>query len=110
MAGKRIAVWLISVISAIVVTYILFSYTPIAIPFFEGGFFTVMSVLLAACVFSIPLDILLKARVYDEGGVHFGVFDGGAIAPADSAPGADYKPIVSRDERAKKAQQLAKGK
>lgn len=113
MAGKRITVWLISIIGAIIITYILFEYTPIAIPFFAGGFFTVLSVVLVAFVLSMPLDLLLKASVYDERGLHFGVFDPIApIAPDDKAPTADkdYTPIVSRAEREKKAQQLAKGK
>lgn len=113
MAGKRITVWLASIIGAIVITYILFEYTPIAIPFFEGGFFTVLSVILTAFVISMPLDLMLKANVYDERGVHFGVFDPiGPVAPDDKDPGTDknYTPMVSREERAKKAQQLAKGK
>jgi hypothetical protein len=113
MAGKRIVVWLASLIGAIIITYILFEYTPVAIPFFEGGFFTVISVLLMTFALSVPIDTLMKGRVYDERGVHLGIRDvlggSGASAPPPAAD-KDYRPIVSREERAKRAQQLAKGK
>lgn len=109
MNGKRITAWLVSIVAAIVVTYIVFEYTPVAIPFFEGGIFTVISVILAAFALSVPIDAVMKAGVYDETGVHFGMIDAvGPIAPEDPSPTSDknYKPIVNRTEREKMAQKL----
>ncbi len=109
MNGKRITAWLISSVGAIVLTYIIFEYTPVAIPFFNGGVFTVMTVVLMAFALSVPIDSVMKAGVYDETGVHFGIVDPmGPAVPDDPDPAGDksYKAIVNRTEREKMAQKL----
>lgn len=104
MTTKRLTGWGISLVAATVVTYVLFEFTPVAIPFVEGGVFTIMTIILTALFFSIPIDMALKAGMYDERGWHLGIYDPmGPLAKDDAPPPADYKPIVSRDERMKKA-------
>lgn len=102
MLMKRLTAWLISLVLALVVTFILFEFTSVAIPFIEGGIFTVLTILCFAVFFSIPIDNVLKAGLFDEHGWHLGLFDPmGPLGKDDAAPGKDYKPIVSREQRMK---------
>jgi hypothetical protein len=102
MLMKRLTAWLISLVLAVVVTFILFEFTSVAIPFIEGGLFTVLTILCFAVFFSIPIDIFLKADLFDEHGWHLGLFDlMGPLGKDDAAPPKDYKPIVSREQRMK---------
>ena len=102
MLMKRLTAWLISLVLAVVTTYILFEFTSVAIPFIEGGVFTVLTILSFAVLFSIPIDNMLKADLFDEHGWHLGFYDPmGPLGKDDPAPGKDYKPIVSREQRMK---------
>ncbi|MGB0385951.1 MAG: hypothetical protein ACPGWR_14115 [Ardenticatenaceae bacterium] len=102
MTMKRITLWIISLILATITTYILFEFTPVAIPFIEGAEFTVLSILMMAVTFSIPLDMFMKAGVFDGHGWHLGLYDPMGPLVKDDAPPPDYyKPIVSREQRMK---------
>lgn len=102
MKTRLLLAWAISFVLGTVVTYILFEFTPIAIPFFEGSFYTVLSVLLMTFAFSYVIDAVMKAGLYDEHGWHTGLFDPmGPIARDEPPPPDDYEPIVSREERQK---------
>lgn len=107
---KRLTVWLVSLVLGLVTTIVLFEFTPINIPFIAGGAFTLITILFLAFFFSLVLDSILKARVYDEHGLHFGPITFGA-APSRKEPGPppDYQPIVSREERLKQEQKLQAG-
>jgi hypothetical protein len=102
---KRVIVWFGSLVLGIISTFIMFNLTPIdPIPFIEGGAFTLITVLLMTFFFSIVLDSILKAGVYDETGIHFGPLTPGPVGRNDPKPPADYQPIVSREERRKQEQ------
>lgn len=101
MMMKRTTAWLISLVGAIVVTYILFEFTPIAIPFFEGGPFTILTILLFAVLFVIPLDRMIGAQIFDEHGWHLGPVDPMGPLVGDREDESEGEPIVSRDERKK---------
>jgi hypothetical protein len=99
---KRIIVWLVSLALGLITTFVMF--IPLAIPFIRGGAFTIITILLMAFFFSLILDSILKARVYDETGLHFGPVSLGPVGRSDPKPPADYQPIVSREERRKQEQ------
>lgn len=103
MQVKRIIVWLISLVLGLITTFIVF--IPLAIPFIEGGAFTLLTIVLMAFFFSLILDGVMKAGVYDERGLHFGPVSPGPLARSEPKPPADYQPIVSREERRKQEQQ-----
>lgn len=104
MAIKQITAWVISLVLGLVVTFVLFEFTPIDIPFYDdvSAPYTVLSVLLAAFFFSVPIDILMKAGLYDETGWHLGFFEPmGPFSKREDPTPEGYKPIVSRAERQK---------
>ena len=99
---KQITLWMISFILATIVIYILFEFTPIAIPFIEGAEFTVLSIICLAISFAIPFDAIMKTGIHDEHGWHLGFYDPmGPLGKDDPKLGDDYKPIVSRQQRMK---------
>lgn len=102
MTTKRLMGWAVSLVLGLATTLILFEFTPIDIPFIEGGAFTWMSVLLAAFTYSYILDSLLNLGLYDERGWHLGLLDPmGPLGEDDAPPPDDYEPIVSREQRLK---------
>ncbi len=100
MNTKQISLWIVCLVISTIITYILFEYTAVAIPFVEGGVFTVLSILSLAVALAIPLDTWLGTGIHDETGWHLGFYDlMGPIGENEPVPGPDYKPIVSRDKR-----------
>lgn len=97
---KQVTLWIVCLVVATIITYFLFEYTAVAIPFVEGGVFTVLSILSLAAALLIPLDAWLGTGIHDERGWHLGFYDPmGPIGEAEPTPSTDYKPIVSRDKR-----------
>jgi len=97
---KPISLWIVCLVLGTIITYFLFEFTPVAIPFVEGGTFTVLSILFMAITLAIPLDGWVGAGIHDEQGWHLGFYDPmGPIGKNEPAPAPDYKPIVSRDKR-----------
>lgn len=101
MMMKRIIAWSISLAGALVVTWILFTQTPIAIPFVEGGPFTILTILLFGVLFVIPIDRLMGAQIFDEHGVHLGPVDPMGPLIGDRVDEDEGEPILSRDARKK---------
>lgn len=97
---KQISLWIVCLVVSTIITYFLFEYTAVAIPFVEGGVFTVLSIIFMAITLAIPLDGWVGAGIHDETGWHLGFYDlMGPIGGKEPTPGPDYKPIVSRDKR-----------
>lgn len=100
MNMKRLGAWLLSILLAIPVTYIIFLL--VQIPFFEAGGYTFISIFLVAVSFLLIMDAVGSIGIFDPRGWYLGLFNtSGPMVEGEERAPANYKPIVSREERLK---------